>query len=77
MGVTAAQLAVESRWPLEDSEEEDMIDNEADCEKVENVGLLVKRTERLEDLLASQVPVFQPSDLATEFWKDYAEEMQP
>lgn len=74
VGVTAAQLAVALRWPLEEPEEEM---DEEDAEEIGNIGLAVKRAVPLDDLLASAALVSEPWDPALEFWENFAEDLHP
>lgn len=73
IGVTAAQVAVAHKWPLEEPEEETEELREGDEQKI---GLVVQRAVLLDDLLADPASVLEPSDPAQEFWEDFAEDMQ-
>lgn len=77
VGVTAAQLAVAYKWPLEDSgEAEDVVNAEAAVDGEEKVGMTVKTVEHLDDLLAVKFPEIEPPDLAMEFWEDFGQDLQ-
>lgn len=73
IGVTAAQLAVAHKWPLEEQEEDTEELEEGDERKI---GLVVQRAVLLDDLLATPISVLEASDPAQEFWQDFADDMQ-
>lgn len=77
VGLTAAQLAVAYKWPLEDSgEAEAVINSEATIHGEEQVGVFVKSVEHLADVLEVKHPEIELPDLAMEFWEDFAQDLQ-